>query len=269
MAAAAISVAKEGGVAVVTLAKEPVNTMDLNFWKELLSVMESLEADKEVRGVVFQSGLKKSVFTAGLDIKELYAPATTRERQLEFWTTLSKALIKIYSTPMVTAAAIKGACPAGGCCLAMCCDYRVITEDGSMGLNESQLGIPVPPYWIELFASIVGNHQAELLLEPGDLVPAPRLVPLGLADALVSSPEEVLPAAVKEVRRWLKCPDGGRVATKKVLRGPFTERWTAGIREEADITWGNTTDPLAIASLAKVLERLSGGGKAPAPKAKL
>jgi len=263
----AISVAKEGdGVAIVTFAKEPVNTMDLSFWKELLVVLESLEADKEIRGLVFQSGLKRSVYTAGLDIKELYRHTTSQERQLEFWTAMSKALIKIYSTPMVTAAAIKGACPAGGCGLALCCDYRVISEDGSMGLNESQLGILVPPYWTELFASVVGNHRAELLLEPGDLVPAARLVPTGLADAVVPSAGDVLPAALAEVRRWLKVPDGGRVKTKQLLRGRLAERWAAGIEEEAAIIWAATCDPVATASLAKVMERLSGK---PAPKAKL
>ena len=76
----------------------------------------------------------------------------------------------------------------------MCCDYRVITSDGSMGLNEVvgsdhggatrgrvhplgyssnnpmtllkinkqmpfckvALGIPVPIFWVELMASIIG-----------------------------------------------------------------------------------------------------------------
>ena len=33
-----------------------------------------------VRGVIFASGLKRDVFTAGNDIKELYAPQTSKER---------------------------------------------------------------------------------------------------------------------------------------------------------------------------------------------
>merc|ERR1719215_1394363 len=138
--------------------------MSLPFWKELLSVFESVEADKNVRAIIFQSGLKKNVFTAGLDIKELYAPNTSKERLIEFWTTLSTTLTKIYGCSKPTAASIRGACPAGGCGLALCCDYRVITKDGSMGLNEVQLGIPVPKFWIELFANTVGHRLAEKLL---------------------------------------------------------------------------------------------------------
>ncbi len=36
-------------------------------------------------------------------------------------------LARLYRTPLVTVAAIKGACPAGGCCLSMCCDVRIMT----------------------------------------------------------------------------------------------------------------------------------------------
>lgn len=31
--------------------------------------------------------------------------------------------------------------------MAMCCDHRVMTVNGSIGLNEVQLGIAVPKYW--------------------------------------------------------------------------------------------------------------------------
>lgn len=37
-------------------------------------------------------------------------------------------LARLYRSPLVTVAAIKGACPAGGCCLSLCCDLRVMTE---------------------------------------------------------------------------------------------------------------------------------------------
>jgi len=42
-------------------------------------------------------------------------------------------------------AAIRGACPAGGCCLSLCCDFRIMTDFGHIGLNEVALGISVRP----------------------------------------------------------------------------------------------------------------------------
>ena len=49
-------------------------------------------------------------------------------RYRDFWVTSNVFLARLYRTPLVTIAAIKGACPAGGCCLSMCCDVRVMTE---------------------------------------------------------------------------------------------------------------------------------------------
>jgi hypothetical protein len=72
---------RDGGYAVVWLQREPVNTMDLTFWRELAAALQQAEADPSVRGLIFASGLKRNVFTAGNDIKELYAPLTSLARR--------------------------------------------------------------------------------------------------------------------------------------------------------------------------------------------
>ena len=51
----------------------------------LMQVLGQLEADPEVRGVIWASGLQRDVFTAGNDMKELHAPSTSRERHHDFW----------------------------------------------------------------------------------------------------------------------------------------------------------------------------------------
>ena len=70
----------KGSVAIVTLQREPVNTMNLAMWEQLLDTLGTLEANPRVRGVIFQSGLQRDVFTAGNDILELYAPKTSKEK---------------------------------------------------------------------------------------------------------------------------------------------------------------------------------------------
>lgn len=42
----------------------------------------------------------------------------------------------------------QGSSPAGGCLVALSCDYRIMVENPkfSIGLNEAQLGI-VAPFW--------------------------------------------------------------------------------------------------------------------------
>lgn len=100
----------------------------------------------------------------------------------------------------MTVAAIRGHCPAGGCVLALCCDVRICTPDTRIGLNEVELGIPVPLYWIRLMAQITGQGVADKLLQTAALVPAPDALKFGMVDAVV--PKGELLAAAHAVRTW-------------------------------------------------------------------
>lgn len=73
-------------------------------------------------------------------------------------------LARLYRTPLVTVAAIKGACPAGGCCLSMCCDVRIMTEQ----VHPLHHLVPVPIHFWEftmLHTALCADHL------PGTLGP--------------------------------------------------------------------------------------------------
>lgn len=137
-------------------------------------MMSGVPVEQAVRGVIFASGLKREVFTAGNDIKELYAPQTSKSRcgqqsarawcllgasfcahplcsfrghfvacrYREFWVTSNVFLARLYRSPLVTLAAIKGACPAGGCCLSLCCDVRIMTDQVCTSIRDSSSKTP-------------------------------------------------------------------------------------------------------------------------------
>lgn len=63
-------------------------------------------------------------------------------------------LLRLYKSPLITICAIRGACPAGGCILSLLCDSRIMTEAGTIGLNEVALGIPVPYYWVQAMCQV-------------------------------------------------------------------------------------------------------------------
>ncbi|KAJ3036681.1 dodecenoyl-CoA isomerase, partial [Rhizophlyctis rosea] len=142
------------GLAILTLHRHPVNSMNLALWQALSSCLTQLEANPKVRSLIFRSGLSRPIFTAGNDINELHAKRTTRERYIKFWITKNQFLARLLRTRLTTGVCVKGACPAAGTCLAMCCDVRVGTEDVTMGLNEVALGISVPVVWTKLLARI-------------------------------------------------------------------------------------------------------------------
>lgn len=251
---------KDGGYAIVSLNREPVNSMNLDLWRQLSTTLDALEADRSVRGVIFRSGLQKDVFTAGNDLNELYAPKTSAERYKDFWITQNTFFARLYRSRLVTVAAIRGACPAGGCALALCCDYRVMTDFGNIGLNEVALGIPVPAYWALLMQRTIGQRAAERLLSFGLLAKAEEALKIGLVDLLVPA-THLEAAAETAMGEMLKAPDVARHATKGYLRADFSKLWEEFCRGEAEEGWRLMTHPKTVQALEGVFQRLAQGKK--------
>jgi len=244
------------GWAVLTIAKEPVNTMNLQLWQALSDALISIESNSAIRGLLIVSGLKRDIFTAGNDMNELHAAKTSKERYKRFWEVSNVFLARLYRSPLFTVAAIRGACPAAGCCIAMCCDYRIMTEKGHIGLNEVALGIPVPIYWTELFLQTVGSGPGEKLLKSGKFLTPAEALKLGLLDEVVPAAE--LRVAVEQVMaEVLKLPDLGRQGTKSTIRDNLSHRWEAGCVEESESGWQSLADPRTVKMLDAVLQSLS------------
>lgn len=165
-----LSLVHRDGYVILSMNKEPVNSLNLAMWQQLEATLDRLEADPSVRGLIITTGLKRDVFTAGNDLLELYAPKTSEARYTDFWITSNRFLAKLYKSRLSTVAAIRGACPAGGCMMAMVCDHRIMSSVGAIGLNEVQLGILVPKYWGLLMARLIGLKAAEKLLTVGKMV---------------------------------------------------------------------------------------------------
>ena len=94
---------RPGGYAVVTITKEPVNSLDLDAWVQLEQALDQLEADPSVSGVIFASGLKRDVFSAGNDIMELYAPKV-RGKPLQTTVMVPRSDIPLSPSPSLSLA---------------------------------------------------------------------------------------------------------------------------------------------------------------------
>ncbi|RKO89224.1 ClpP/crotonase [Blyttiomyces helicus] len=258
-----VTIEKEG-YAILTLAREPVNSMDLAVWEHLLEALLALESNPSVRGVIIRSGVGRNVFTAGNDIDELFALKTSAERFTQFWTISNVFLARLLRSPLITVAAIRGACPAGGTCTALACDFRVATEDASMGLNEVALGISVPEVWIKLLASIAGKRTADRMSQFAEMVGAKEGVVAGIVDYVTPKGDAaVMEKAVEVMKRALLLPDPGRIITKRLIRRELAAEWEneERLKKEAAVAWSLLSHPKTVKSLEKVLARLSGPKK--------
>jgi Delta3-Delta2-enoyl-CoA isomerase len=97
-----VDVDNKTGYATVTLNRPPVNSLNLELLSELNTTLDDLQNNRS-RGMILTSS-SNTVFSAGLDILEMYQP--TQERLKDFWTTLQDVWLKLYGSPFPTAAAI-------------------------------------------------------------------------------------------------------------------------------------------------------------------
>ncbi|XP_016338189.1 enoyl-CoA delta isomerase 1, mitochondrial-like isoform X1 [Sinocyclocheilus anshuiensis] len=220
------------GVAMMQFQSPPVNSLSLDFLTEFAINLEKLELDRSCRGVIITSAQPK-VFSAGLDILEMYKKSP--EHYAEFWKAVQDAWLKLYGSTKVTIAAINGSSPAGGCLLALCCDYRIMADNPryNIGLNETQLGIVAPFWFKDTMTNVVGHRETEKGLQLGLLYSAPEALKVGLVDELVPE-DKVLSTATETMMKWLAIPDHARQISKSMMRKPTIDKLLAN--READTT---------------------------------
>ncbi|KAK3909936.1 Enoyl-CoA delta isomerase 1, mitochondrial [Frankliniella fusca] len=210
-----VDVDDKSGVAVVTLNRPPVNSLNTPLLSELKNIIKGLE-DNKSRGMILTSS-SETVFSAGLDLMEMYnAP---KDKLSAFWTTLQSTWLALYRSSFPTVAAINGHAPAGGCLLSLSCEYRVMVGPKfSIGLNETQLGIVAPPWFVICMRDVLGHRQTEMALTSGRMFSAPEALKLGLIDAMVTNKAEAITEAQKFIAQFAKIPPLARKLTKESVR---------------------------------------------------
>ena len=186
----------DGGIHELRLARAPVNALNPALCEALREAISTALAD-DAQGLVLSGGPK--TFSAGLDVPYLLGLGDDRVALTAAWESFFQAARALAESPVPVVAAIAGHSPAGGCVLALCCDYRVMAAGPYViGLNETQVGLVAPEGIQHLMRRTVGANRAERLLVSGELVDAERALAIGLVDELAGIDEVAVRA-----RSWL------------------------------------------------------------------
>ena len=176
------------------------------------------------------------VFSAGLNLKEV--AALDRAGMARFLGLLDDLVDALYGYPGPTVACINGHAIAGGCVVALCCDYRVATHDASVriGLNEVPIGLEFPPKILELVRRRVPPGSIDRVVLEGALHDPRMALHLGLIDEVTS---DVGAAARAALTRLTAAPHAAYVAAKRSLRGTLelTEELRRHFREHIVPAW--------------------------------
>jgi enoyl-CoA hydratase/carnithine racemase len=203
-----------GDIRELQLDRAPVNALNPMICGQLVEAIGEAVADG-VGGIVLSGGPK--VFSAGLDVPYLLA-LPDRDALKTAWEQFFDAARELARCPVPVAAAINGHAPAGGCVLALCCDYRVMASGPyRIGLNETQVGLVAPDGIQRLMRRVAGAHRAERLLVSGELVESEKALAIGLVDELAGI-DEVSTRARAWLEQLLQLPRKPVLATRAIAR---------------------------------------------------
>jgi enoyl-CoA hydratase/carnithine racemase len=174
----------QDGVGVITLSRGVTNAINSEMIAVLTDAIDEMMASgSEVKSILLTSANDK-FFAIGFDLPEvLELPKTDFQ---EFYQGFNKLTMLLYKVPKPTVAALTGHATAGGCILALCCDYRIIGQARIlMGLNEVKLGVPVPYPGDAILRDLVGNRYAREIMELGEFYKPDQLLQLGMVDKII------------------------------------------------------------------------------------
>ena len=216
-----IKITKKENYAIIKLNRGRGNAINMTMMSEVIKAMNDLKNDNEVRGVVLCGN--EGIFSVGLDVKELLS-FTDKESTNQFFNLFGRLVVKMASFPKLMIAAINGHSPAGGCVLAICCDYRVMGDgDFTIGLNEVPVGIMINPLIFGLYAFWIGERQAYHNFLNGKLCTPTEAKEYGLVDVVVPV-EGVQNRAEKQLKKWLAHDHDTIVGVKNNIRMTYLNK---------------------------------------------
>ena len=190
-----------GGVAVITISRPPVNSLNLAARQALLAALHRALEDRDAAAIVIWGG--PQIFSAGADIEEFAAgvdgPLYASPALPDLVDVLDAA-----AKPIVTA--IAGACLGGGFEVALACHARVCSVSAKFGLPEVKLGVLPGAGGTQRLPRLIGVEPALQMILSGALVDGRRAQELGIArlvtgDLLAAARNDALALAGKPLPR--------------------------------------------------------------------
>lgn len=205
------------GILELNMARPPVNALN----PELVQALDTAITAAPGQGarVVVLSG-QPGMFSAGLDVPTLLT--LDKPAMADFWSSFFSLLRHLAESPVPVIAAMPGHSPAGGAVMAIFCDYRIAAHSTDehtfkIGLNEVQVGLPVPAVVYAALERLIGPREAERLTVRGLLVGPDEALRIGLVNELADA-GQVVDTALEHARKLLALPASALTMTRQTAR---------------------------------------------------
>lgn len=191
-----IRVEQAGPVRTITLTRgDKRNALNHAMLDEMHAALTEEPASDERVLVLRAEGPS---FCSGMDLKERLAkPVTDNESPIE------RVLHALETHPLPAVAVVHGDAIAGGCELALHCDFVVSADSARFGMSLAQIGLAPTWFLAKKLMEVAGPVGAREVLLLGDPLPAEQLFDMGVIYAAVP-PAELEEAAGEVIDRLSK-----------------------------------------------------------------
>ncbi len=189
-----VDVRRDGAIARVVMNRKGNNAIAEDLMQELAAAFTELGDDPSVRVIVLASEYEK-YFSVGADLTMLGSidrgAPDAADQMASFMKRMNGHFSVIETCPKPVIAAINGHALGGGCELALCCDFRVMVEDGrsKIGQTESSLGIIPGAGGTQRLPRLIGKARALRYIIESTRLSAKEAEAVGWIDQAVAPSE--------------------------------------------------------------------------------
>ena len=185
----------ENGIFTITINRtDKLNALNNVVFTELNAALDEVASNEAIRSVII-TGAGPKAFVAGADITEFNG--LTVKQGMDLAKAGQETFFRIERNAKPIIAAVNGFALGGGCELAMCCHFRIASDNAKFGQPEVNLGL-IPGYGgTQRLVQLIGKGKAMELLMSAQLIDAAEALRLQLVN-YVTTPENLLSKA-KEI----------------------------------------------------------------------
>jgi enoyl-CoA hydratase len=194
------------GIATVRFNRPgKLNAINPEMIEDLRQIVTDVRADPGARVLIFTGNGR--AFCAGADIAALTKIGGPADF-MTFIEGVQLAFNAIEDLDRPTIAAINGIAYGGGCEISLCCDFRVIAEDTSIGVPEIKIGLLPGAGGTQRLPRMLPTAIAKQMIYTGDPLTAQQALHHGLVNEIAPA-GQALEVAVLWARKLLKLPPVG------------------------------------------------------------
>jgi enoyl-CoA hydratase len=208
----------------VTLNRPDVaNAMNTQMGLDLMHCFEDIALDpKDVRAIVV-TGAGDKAFCAGGDLKE--RKGMTDEQWTRQHVIFERMVRAIMACPTPVIAAVNGAAYAGGCEIALCCDFIYAADHARFALTEVTLGIMPGAGATQNLTRAAGERRAKEIILTGKPFGVSKAAEWGVVNRVVPGAELVAEALETAGTIARNAPISVRQAKQAISRGVNMSVW--------------------------------------------